>query len=152
MVDIGIFHKKNNTGKNPALTTVKVVEKYETQNNLLQGNMFMLAIWLECEKMKRYGSLSSPYNIHTSSSAFFCQQVSCQYWQLSNFFLGLRRPELLHLLSSGYRILETANWATMLNTETSKRFVAQMSSILTNYLYFTCEKLMTDSSLNSVIF
>lgn len=53
MVDIGIFHKKINTGKNSALTTVKVVEKYETQTKkLLQGNMFMFAIWLECEKMK----------------------------------------------------------------------------------------------------
>lgn len=106
MVDIGIFHKKINTGKNPALTTVKVVEKYETQKNLLQGNMFMLAIWLECEKMKKYGSLSSPYNIHTSSSAFFCRQVSRQYWQLSNFILGVRRPELLHLPSSVYGILK----------------------------------------------
>jgi hypothetical protein len=39
-VDIGIFIKKYfNIGKNSALTTVKVVEKYETKTkNLLQGN------------------------------------------------------------------------------------------------------------------
>lgn len=47
MVDIGIFIKKYfNIGKNSALTTVKVVEKYETKTKKIyyKATKLMLAI------------------------------------------------------------------------------------------------------------
>lgn len=89
-------------------------------------------------KWKSMGSLCSPYNIDTSSSAFFCQQVSRQYWQLSDLILGVRRPELLHFPS---QYTPTAKWSTTLNIQTSKSaLLHKCPAFWLIYLNFTYEK------------
>lgn len=103
MVDIGIFIKKYfNIGKNSALTTVKVVEKYETKTKKIyyKATQLMLAIWLECDKIK--GMAHSV--LHTVSLIVLLPSVSkLGHKSLanigkshSNLFLEERRCELFN--------------------------------------------------------